>query len=419
MKDYYNVEFSEDRKTLVRAPKDLSGEYVVPEGVVVIGPSAFSGCSSLNKIILPFTLNTIGGNAFNDCKALTSVYYNGDLEDWLLINSETGFQCSHRFYLKENGEYTEAVSLIIPEDVEEIRQYAFYYCRSVHDVKFHDGILAIGDCAFNKSEIAGDIVLPPNLSSLGEYCFLSCKRLTSVYIPDSVTEIKRGCFAYCDNLRRLEVDRDNSMFTSSSNLNAIFDKFQTKLIACAPAGPSFLLLSRTCQSVLDYAFVGCRIEQIFLRNITFPVTNVKDCKSIFYVPAGTKQHYVKMGFPEEQVLEECDGSKLFKKGGLEIIYNNPFRTLGICANDSARAIASNATRIKRYAEVGKSVSFPMDALFEPPVARDGNSADNATAAVNLPNDRIKYAMFWFGRPEDEDNAIFKQIMAKQWKEINV
>lgn len=39
--DKYGVEFSDDRKTLVRCPKDFEGEYAIPDTVTSVGNSAF------------------------------------------------------------------------------------------------------------------------------------------------------------------------------------------------------------------------------------------------------------------------------------------------------------------------------------------------------------------------------------------
>ncbi len=420
MTDYYNVEFSDDRRTLVRAPKELSGDYVIPEGVTTVSSRAFSGCTSLNKITFPSSLSLIEANAFNECKTLTTIYYNDDLAGWLSIRCNSYIESSHRLFLKSktDGDYYEATTVVIPRTIIDIPPRAFYYCRSLKKVVLHSDIVSIGDCAFNKSEVSGDIILPVSLKKIGRYAFLSCKQLGSVEFSDSIEQIGDGCFAYCDNLKRLVVDKDNSLFMSNAQENAIFDKFQTRLIACAPAGAPSLTLSKTCQTVTDFAFAGCRIEKVFLHNITSPATNIIGCNSTFFVPSGMKPYYVKMGFPEDQLFEEFDVDQLVKNGKLTIIENNPFRVLGLYSNDSARNLASNATRIKRYSDVGRSVSFPTDSFLSSEIIRSNESVEIAISSLNLPADKIKHALFWFGKPNDESNALFNRILNKQWKEVS-
>lgn len=60
-------------------------EMVIPEGVISIGRYAFSRCLNLEIIHLPNSLKAIGGTAFSGCKKLTTIYYNGNYEEWVAI----------------------------------------------------------------------------------------------------------------------------------------------------------------------------------------------------------------------------------------------------------------------------------------------------------------------------------------------
>ena len=71
--DKYGVIFADSGETLSECPKDLSGEYIVPEGVLDIERGAFSECAALTSIIIPDSVAFIGEYAFSDCHGLTSI----------------------------------------------------------------------------------------------------------------------------------------------------------------------------------------------------------------------------------------------------------------------------------------------------------------------------------------------------------
>ena len=73
MEDKYGVIFADIGETLSECPKDLSGEYIVPEGVLDIERGAFSECAALTSIIIPDSVTFIGEYAFSDCSGLTSI----------------------------------------------------------------------------------------------------------------------------------------------------------------------------------------------------------------------------------------------------------------------------------------------------------------------------------------------------------
>lgn len=55
------------------APKGLH-RAIVPEGVLVIGERAFTGCPDLQEVVLPRSLISICGGAFNHCRNLKKIY---------------------------------------------------------------------------------------------------------------------------------------------------------------------------------------------------------------------------------------------------------------------------------------------------------------------------------------------------------
>lgn len=85
---------------------------------------------------------------------------------------------------------------------------------------------------------------------------------------------------------------------------------------------------------------------------------------------------------------------------MKLIEQNPFRILGIAVNASAKDLAANKGKMKLL-DIGKDVTFPLD-LQEllPSVPRTKETVATAERDINLPQDKVKYALFWFAQPSD-------------------
>lgn len=90
---------------------------------------------------------------------------------------------------------------------------------------------------------------------------------------------------------------------------------------------------------------------------------------------------------------------------IDIISNNPFRVLGVWTNAKQADIVKNFSRMKAYLNVGKAVDFPTDMQgILPSISRTVELAQAAQAAINLPNDKIRYALFWFCNADAVDST---------------
>lgn len=74
--------------------------------------------------------------------------------------------------------------------------------------------------------------------------------------------------------------------------------------------------------------------------------------------------------------------------------------LGIPVDASAKDLAANKGKM-RLLDIGKEVVFPLDLPSLLPLAnRSKVSVAAAERDINLPQDKIKYALFWFAQPSD-------------------
>lgn len=89
---------------------------------------------------------------------------------------------------------------------------------------------------------------------------------------------------------------------------------------------------------------------------------------------------------------------------MNIIFNNPYRLLGVYCTSSQKEIIANQGKMKAFLKVGRSVSFPLDLNgVLPAVSRTEENVAEANAKLTLPAEQLKYAQFWFAKctPIDE------------------
>ncbi|MBP5477525.1 MAG: leucine-rich repeat domain-containing protein [Paludibacteraceae bacterium] len=179
--DKYGVEYSDDKKTLVRCPEDFEGEYIIPEGVTAIGKNAFWKCAGLTSLYIPPSLKKIYGPfSFWGCNKLIGVHIS-DIAAWCAISMESSplLQAGHLYVNNK-----EVTNLVIPDKVTCIADEVFAFCSSLTSIEIPDSVTHIGSRAF--------------------FC---CDNLTSVSIGKGLTSIGEGndnkiLIAICDNIIR-------------------------------------------------------------------------------------------------------------------------------------------------------------------------------------------------------------------------
>ena len=104
----------------------------------------------------------------------------------------------------------------------------------------------------------------------------------------------------------------------------------------------------------------------------------------------------------------------------EITYN-PYRILGVYSNSSNEEQVSNTKKLLAFLKINKSFSFPLDLPhLLPPITRTEEMINEARAKLSRPEDRAKYALFWFIKRTSFDEIAFNHLIAgdvKKAKEI--
>lgn len=139
----------------------------IQAGATHIGMNAFSECTVLAVLDMPYTITTIGDYACYNCQAMTTASMSAD--------------------------------------VVSIGNYAFYGCKALSDDVMSDELESIGDYAFYGCQTFEYLIMPSSLTTIGEAAFGQCtglKKLTvKAKVPptvgaDAFTKVKNDIPVY-------------------------------------------------------------------------------------------------------------------------------------------------------------------------------------------------------------------------------
>ena len=86
------------------------------------------------------------------------------------------------------------------------------------------------------------------------------------------------------------------------------------------------------------------------------------------------------------------------------IVNNPFRTLGVCVNSTAKDIAACKSKFSAFMRVNRPVKHDLDLnSVLPPVERSEKILEETFVAMAVPRNKLRHGMFWF-----MENDFFKK-----------
>ena len=211
--------------------RGYSGDIVIPDIVVSkkvsykvtsIGESAFANCKSLTSILIPNSVTSIGDYAFYLCSSLTSIEVNANNQNYASIDGVLYNKGVTTLICCPGGK----TSITIPNSVTSIGSSAFSYCSSLTSITIPDSVTSIEYFAFSDCTSLTSITIPNSVTSIGNYAFWNCSSLTSIIIPNSVTSIGDGAFSNCSSLTSISIPDSvttigNSVFKWCESLTSI------------------------------------------------------------------------------------------------------------------------------------------------------------------------------------------------------
>ena len=359
-----------------------AASVTIPDGVTIVGNSAFERNTSLTAVVLPDSVVTIGTNAFRSCTGLTAVtlsqnlneiktYAFGGCTGLTYIDIPAGLQKSQyimgtsdervqlrcaigsdaakalseggdsfcaddyqlRYSFDSDGQvtgltvrkYLGSVAVVpLPEGTTEIGSEVFENHTEITEVVLPETLVTIGSYAFDGCTGLMRIVLPEALKTISFHAFMNCAALTEIVLPDGLTSLGSHAFYGCKKLTEMRVPDgiltlEVATFEYCANL--------TKVVL-----PSKL------EKIANYAFHNCKA----LKEIQIPETVTEIGIGAFQYCAGLTELTLPEGLQTigESAFEGCSGlARLVIPDGVQSVGSNAFHSTNaqLCCSMGSRA----------------------------------------------------------------------------------
>ena len=195
----------------------------IPAGVKKINDNLFCRCTSLKSVNIPESVKRICSDAFSDCTALAKIHFGGTKAQWNFVKKNdrwrkyilaSSIQCTDgnaelpHFEIKGGvleQYYGASNSIVIPDNVMEIGDFAFDGCKTLLSVSIPGNVIEIGDGAFMGCESLKSICIPDGVMEIHSSTFSQCISLESISIPKSVLIIEYNAFSGCASLSSIVI----------------------------------------------------------------------------------------------------------------------------------------------------------------------------------------------------------------------
>lgn len=206
-------------------------DLTIPEGTEYVGRSAFYKCEYILNLVIPGSVKTIGPYAFYGCVSIGATV---DVQQPTGEKDEAGDPIMET--VKKTG------SITLSEGILSIGERAFQNCEAMVSVSLPNSVVYVGARAFYKCTALTSVTLGSGIKQIEDYTFYKCESLQTLVLSDQLEVVGNYAFRGCAALSEL----------SFKNVKAI-GRYAFYGCASLPT----IVLPNTLTSVGDYAFRGC------------------------------------------------------------------------------------------------------------------------------------------------------------------
>lgn len=219
--------YKPDNRLICYAIGINSTSYKIPDGIEIIGESAFACSENLRSIFLPDSVKSIEKFAFNCVFHLQRINIpNGVIKVGINIFNacreleEVQLSSNHPVLELRNG------TLVYKPDKKIV---SFPGCNPPETYTIPDYTTSIGSWAFANSDNLKNLIIPGNITSIGDTSFCYCTELKAVSIQEGVSTI--DAYAFSQNSNLLSVTIPKSVIAIGPGAFDIYNKNLTIIVS--------------------------------------------------------------------------------------------------------------------------------------------------------------------------------------------
>ena len=200
----------EENRIYLSLPSQI-GSHTVSE----ITDHAFSGCESIQEIVVPDSVKRIGTGAFQGCtnlarivgaKGVTSAgksimegtaWERACPDDIAVLNSRIAVDI-----------LTEDPVITVPDGVEVLADNLFEGSTIAAQINLPDSAVYLGNGCFKNCTALTGVGLSAELRTIPAEAFYGCANLQTMTLPDTLTRIEGSAFGECTALNALNLNQN-------------------------------------------------------------------------------------------------------------------------------------------------------------------------------------------------------------------
>ena len=298
--EFYSSEngilFNKAKTELCLCPRNISGDFEIPNTVTRIASYAFSYCKKINSIVIPSSVESIDYAAFQYCEGLTSITFNNNISGFYnqILEGCTSLKeiniSDDNPYLKKvdgaiydssmtslvKGPFSYQGAYVVPDTVYNLQDSAFEGCEGLTEITLGSYINSLGYATFRNCSSLKKVTCFSESINIHNYCFKDCVNLEEFNYNGNIWAIYDQAFYNCGKLKAVPLSEDtqiygNNIFYGCDSLNFTIEN-NCRYLPYNGNDYYFLLnvvnisepviINENCVSILGNAFYNCNYESI-------------------------------------------------------------------------------------------------------------------------------------------------------------